>query len=325
MDVYKHELFHYWCGATVQCCKCNGGKFNKVLLDKQWYTLFTDTSSSLSATHPHAGHDAKGCPVVFGARPGIDVDMCDISLASSILTNITGRITTTRVIGLITKTSVTTSYNISGLLEYTMDQLCARLGTNGFEQFLRKHQHKLFHTMTKERCCQCTFDPEGKIFITPEEWSKLFISSPTPCTSTVCAHQFNPIPGITRNSLTTQLLHKIGQAVGPVSTVRSVRNQIAHTVTGTMNYPTFNALWGELSCALNELIDIIADPAWQANMRSQIASLHTCNINGDMWEEYRRDLHRYLEVITVNKKSHVYISNADKENLSRDNGEDRES
>ena len=297
LDFYKHELFHYWYGATAECCKCNTRRFNRVLLNKQWYTLFTDISASLLATHAHSGHDAKGCPEVFSARPGIDVDVCDISLASSILTNITGRITTIHVVGVMTKTSIATGLNISGLLEYTVDQISAHLGVNGFESFLSKHQHKLFHQMETQRCCQCTGDPEGKNVIKPTEWNTMYNSSPTPCTFPVCSHQYSPIPGITRSSLTTQLLHRIGQAVGPVVTVRSVRNQIAHTVTATLDDPAFHALWGELSGALDELIDIITDQAWQADMRSQITTLLTCPINGEMWEEYHRDLHRYLEVL----------------------------
>ena len=311
LDLYKHELFHYWHGATAGCCKCNGRRFSRVFLDKQWHTLFTDISASLPATHAHSGHDAKGCPEVFSAQPGVDVDVCDISLASSILSNITGKIITTHVVGLMTKTSITTGVNISGLmtktsittgvnisglLEYTVDQLSSRLGVNGFELYLLKYQHELFHKMEKQRCCQCTSDPEGKNVIKLAEWSTIFTSSPTPCTFPVCSHQYSPIPGISRTSLTTQLLHRIGQAVGPVVTVRLVRNQLAHT-TGTMDDPTFNALWGELSGALDELIDIVIDPAWRRDMRSQIATLQTCPINGEMWEEYRRDLRRYLEVL----------------------------
>ena len=246
LDLYKHELFHYWHGATAGCCKCSGRRFSRVLLDKQWHALFTDISASLTATHAHSGHDAKGCPEVLNARPGIGVDVCDISLASSILTNIMGKITTTHVVGLITKTAINTNLNISGLLEYTIDQLSARLSVNGFEQYLSIHQHKLFHQMEKQRCCQCTGDPEGKNVIKPAEWGTMYTSSPTPCASAVCSHQYSPIPGITRTSLTTQLLHRIGQAVGPVVTVRSVRNQIAHA-TGTMDDPKFNALWGEMS------------------------------------------------------------------------------
>ena len=299
LDLYKHELFHYWHGATNGCCKCSSRRFSKVLLDKQWHTLFTDISASLPATHAHSRHDAKGCPEAFNARPGIDVDVCDISLASSILTNITGKITTTHVVGLITKTSITTSLSICGLLEYTIDQLSSRLGVNGFEQYLSKHQHKLFHQMEKQRCCQCTSDPDGKNVIKLAEWSTMYTSSPTPCAFPVCSHQYSPIPGITRTSLTTQLLHRIGQAVGPVVTVRSVRNQLAHA-TGTMDETKFTAMWGELSGALDELIDIIADPALRMDMRSQIATLKTCPINGEMWEEYRRDLHRYLEVLKIN-------------------------
>ena len=298
LDLYKHELFHYWHGATAGCCKCSGRRFSKVLLDKQWHTLFTDISASLPATHAHSGHNSKGCPEVFSARPGVDVDVCDISLASSILTNITGKITTTHVVGLMTKTSTATSLNISGLLEYTVDQLSSCIGVNGFELYLLKHQHELFHQMEKQRCCQCTSDPGGKNVIKLSEWSTIFTSSPTPCTFPVCSHQYSPIPGISRTSLTTQLLHRIGQAVGPVVTVRSVRNQMAHA-TGAMDDPTFNALWGELSGALDELLDIIADPAWRTDMRSQIATLQTCPINGEMWEEYRRDLHKYLEVLTI--------------------------
>ena len=297
LNLYKHELFHYWHGATAGCCKCNSRRFNKVLLDKQWHALFMDISTSLPATHAHSGHNVKGCPEVFSAHPGIDVDVCDISLASSILTNITGTITTTHVVGLITKTSIATGVNISGLLEYTIDQLSSHLGVNGFELYLSKHQHKLFHQMEKQRCCQCTNDPDGKSVIKHAEWSTMYTSSPTPCASAVCSHQYSPIPGITRTLLTTQLLHRIGLAVGPVVTIRSVRNQIAHTVTGSMDDPTFSALWGELSGSLGELIDIIADPAWRADMRSQIATLQTCPINGEMWEEYRRDLRKYLEVI----------------------------
>ena len=69
LDFYKHELFHFWHGARAGCCKCNNKRFNRVLLDKQWHTLFTDISASLPATHAHSGHDAKGCPEVFIARP----------------------------------------------------------------------------------------------------------------------------------------------------------------------------------------------------------------------------------------------------------------
>ena len=296
LDFYKHELFHFWHGATAGCCKCNGRRFTRVLLDKQWYTLFTDISTSLPVSHVHSGHDAKGCPEVVSARPGINVGVCDISLASSILTNITGRITTTHVIGVITKTSVTSHMNIIGLLEYTLDQLSSRLGVNGFELFLSKHQHKLFHQMEKQRCCQCTSDPDGRNVLRPAEWSYMYNSSPTPCAYPMCSHQYSPIHGITRTSLTTQLLHRIGQAVGPVVTVRSVRNQIAH-ITDTMDETKFTVMWGELSGALDLLIDIIADPAWRADMKSQISTLQTCPINGEMWEEYRENLHKYLEVI----------------------------
>ena len=308
LNLYKHELFHYWHGATAGCCKCNGRRFSRVLLDKQWYALF----HNLIATNAHSGHDVRGCPEVVSARPGVDVDVCDISLASSILTNITGKITTTHVVGVITKTSITTSLNISGLLEYTVDQLSSHIGVNSFEQYLSKHQHKLFHQMEKQRCCQCTSDPEGRNVIKSAEWSNIYTSSPTPCTFLVCSHQYSPIPGITRTSLTTQLLHRIGQVVGPVVTVRSVRNQIAHTITGTMDDPTFTALWGKLSGALDELIDIIADPAWRTDMRSQITTLETCLIDRTMWDEFRGDLRKYLEVyqqlvVCLNHKAITYI------------------
>ena len=296
LDIYKHELFHYWHGTRGRCCTCNNRRFNRVLLDKQWYNLFTDISASLPGTHTHSGHDAKGCPEVFSVRPGIDVDVCDISLASSILTNITGKITTTQVVGVITKTFITTGLNVSGLLEYTVDKL-SHLSVNGFELFLWKHQHKLFHQMETQRCCQCTSDPDGRSVIRPTEWSTMYHSSPTPCTFPVCSHQYTPISGISRTSLTTHLLHRIDQAVGPVVTIRSVRNQIAHSVTATLDDPTFTVLWGELSGALGELIDIIADTAWQADMRSKIITLQTCPINGEMWEEYRRDLHKFLQVL----------------------------
>ena len=302
LNLYKHELFHYWHGATAGCCKCNGRRFNRVLLDKQWFALFRDISTSLPATNAHSGHDIKRCPDVISAIPGVDVDVCDISLASSILTNITGKILTTHVVGLITKTSVATGLNINGLLEYTVDQLSSRLGVHGFELYMSKHQHKVFHLMERKPCCQCTSDPDGRNVIKPAEWSTMFNSSPTPCASAVCSHQYSPIPGITRTSLTTQLLHRIGQAVGPVVTVRSVRNQIAHTTTATMDDPTFTALWTELSGALVELIGIIADPAWKTDMISHIATLETCPINGEMWEEYRRNLHKYVEVLKFYRK-----------------------
>ena len=234
LDLFKHELFHYWHGATAGCCVCNGRRFSRVLLDKQWDTLFMNISASLPATHAHSGHDVKECPHVISALPGVDVDVCDISLASALLLNITGEITNTHVVGVITKTSIVTHLNMSGLLEYAVDQFSTCLGGNGFELYLSKHQHKLFHHMEKQRCCLCTSDPDGKTVIKTAEWSKLYNKSPTPCTFPVCSHQYKPIPSIARNSLTTQLLHRIGQAVGPVVTVRSVRNQIAHTVTGTM-------------------------------------------------------------------------------------------
>ena len=133
-------------------------------------------------------------------------------------------------------------------------------------------------------------------------WSNLL--SGAPCIVALSYHVHSlcvvtstaPIPGITRTSLTTKLLHRIGQAVGPVVTVRSVRNQIAHTVTATLDDPSFTALWGELSGALDELIDIITDPVWQTDMRSQIATLETCPISREMWEIFCRDLLKYLEV-----------------------------
>ena len=296
LNLYKHELFHYWHGASAGCCKCNGRRFSRVLLDKQWNALFTDISSSLLATHAHYGHDAKGCPEVVSARPGINVDVCDISMASSILTNITGKITTTQVVGVMTKTSISTHLTISGLLEYTIDQLSSCRGVHGFERYLSKHQHKLFHQMEKQRCCQCASDPDGKNAIKPSEWNTMYNSSPTPCSFPVCSHQYSPKPGTTRTLISTQLLHRIGQAVGPVVTVRSVRNQIAHTITGTLDDPTYSALWGDLSGALDQLIDIISDQAWQADMRLKIATLETCPINGQMWEEYRRELHRCFKV-----------------------------
>ena len=85
LNFYKHELFHYWHGATAGCCQCSCRRFSRVLLDKQWNTLYF---ACLPGTHAHSGHNAKGCPGIFSARPGIDVDVCDISLSSSILTNI---------------------------------------------------------------------------------------------------------------------------------------------------------------------------------------------------------------------------------------------
>ena len=282
LDLYRHELFHYWHGASASCCKCNGTRFNRVLLDKQWYTLFNDICTSLSASHAHSGHDVKSCPEVSSARPGISVDVCDISLASSILTNITGKITTTRVVGLITSTNVTASVNIDGLLEYAIDQISALLGVNGFELYLSKHQHSLFHRMEKNRCCQCTDDPDGKNAIKLTEWMKMYDRSPTPCTWPVCSHQYRPLSGITRTSLTTQLIHKIGQAVGPVANIRMVRNQIAHTATGTMDGHTFAAIWDQLFEALDDLINMIADRAWGADMRRQISALATCPMDGDM-------------------------------------------
>ena len=296
LNLYKHELFHNWCGATAPCCKCSGRRFNRVLLDKQWYTLFTDISASLPASHPHTGHDCKRCPDVFDTRPGIDVDVCDVSLSSSIVTNITGKITTTHVLGLITNTNMTTSINISGLLEYTIEKLTSNIGVGIFEDFLTQYQHDLFHCMEKNRCCQCTFDPDGKTIITLAEWNTMYATIPTPCTSAVCSQKYKPIPGVTCTSLPTQLLHKLGQSVGPMITLRSVRNQIAHAATSTVDETTFTDSWEKLSDALGQFIDIVADPEWREEMRSQITDLQTCPINDELWEEYHGNLQRYLEV-----------------------------
>ena len=298
LELYKHELFHYWCGATAPCCKCNSRKFKRVLLDKQWYTLFTDISTNLSATHPHAGHNIKGCPEVFGTRAGIDVDVCDVSLASSLLTNITGKITNHSVVGLITNTrlTVTGSINMHGLLEYTIDKLSSKFGVGGFEKFLNLHQHELFHCMEQQRCCKCTSDTDGKTFITQGEWEMMYASTPTTCNSPTCSHKYSPIRGIVPNALKIQLLQKICQAVGPVTTVRKIRNQIAHAATSTMDDSSFKSTYGVLAGSLNELIDIISNSTWRNDMKCQIANLQTCPINAEMFEEYRRDLHKYLEV-----------------------------
>ena len=297
LNLYKHELFHYWHGATAVCCKCNGRRFTRVFIGQTVVYIVHGYLCQSPCNSCPLRTQCQGMSQRFSMLDlGLMLMCVDISLASSILTNITGKITTTHVVGLLTKTSINTSVNISGLLEYTIDQLSPCLGVNGFEQYLSKHQHKLFHQMETRRCCQCTGDPDGRSVMKLAEWSTMYNSSPTPCTFPVCSHQYSPIPGITRTSLTTQLLHRIGQAVGPVVTVRSVRNQIAHTVTGTMDDTTFTALWGELSGALHELIDIIADPAWRTDMRLQITTLDTCLIDRTMWDEYHRELHRYLEV-----------------------------
>ena len=182
---------------------------------------------------------------------------------------------------------------VPGLLEYTMDNLSIHSGVNDFEEYLAKHQHQLFHNMVEQRCCQCTENPDGKSTIKSHEWDKMYNRSPTPCSYPVCSHQYSPIPGITRTILTTQLIHKIGQAVGPVVTVRSVRNKIAHTTTATLDVPTFTAVWGELSGALHELIDIVTtDPTWQTDMKSKIANLETCSINE---EDCRRSLEVFIK------------------------------
>ena len=298
LNLYKHELFHL--RREKACCICDKRQFENVLIDIQWNKLF----ENISSTHSHSGHNPRKCPEVFCARLGISVDDCDVTLTCALLSNITGwagltgkRFPIHRVIALITSTPVAACPETCGLLEYTTDKLSTKLGANGFEQFLATSQHELFHYYEKKRCCQCTNDPNGKNSITPAEWSTMYSSSPTPCTSLICSHQYSPIPDITRNSLTTQLLHKIGQAVGPVVTVRTVRNNaIAHTTTGTLDEATFNAYWDELTSALHKLIDIITDPAWQADMRKRIAKLKTCPISGEMWEEYRRNLNTYLEV-----------------------------
>ena len=304
LDLYKHELFHLRRGK--ECCICDKRQFENVLYDIQWNKLFEDISASLQSTHPHytCRHNPRKCPEIFRAKSGIGVDVCDVTLACALLSNITGCVGLTgkrypiyRVIAWITSTRVAACLETCGLLEYTIDRLCTKLGANGFEQFLANYQHELFHLTGKERCCQCTSDPNIKKSITPAAWSTMYSSSPTPCTSPKCSHQYSPIPGITRTALTTQLLHKIGQAVGPVVTVRTVRNDaIAHTTTGALDEATFNAYWDELTSALHKLIDIITDVTWQTDMRAQIDTLKTCPISGEMWEEYRRNLHTYLEV-----------------------------
>ena len=306
LEFHKHELFHFRKGATGPCCLsfhgyCKPQNFNRVLLDEQWNTLYM--LANLPPTDAHSGHDAKKCPHVFSARNGIDFDVCDISLASALLTNITGQITTTHVEGIKTKTPLTAGFNLtsgSGLLEYTLDLLSASSGY--FEGFLKKYQHDLFHCVEKNRCCQCTgtTNPDEKNRITLGDWNTMYNSSPTPCIWPVCSHKYSPKPCITRASLTTQLIHKIGQAVGPVVTVRSVRNQIAHSTTATMDSPTFTAKWKEMSGALHELIDIVAtDPAWQKEMKSKIANLETSSINEE-------DCRRCLEVLYLEHK--IYFS-----------------
>ena len=185
LDIYKHELFHFWCGATAPCCKCNGRRFNRVLLNEQWDRLFT-ASVTVNA---HTGHDRRVCPEVFSPHAGVDVDVCDVSLASSILTNITGKVITTRVVGLITSSACTVGVNFSGLLEYIIDQVSSRLGVNGFERFLSNHQHELFHFMERNRCCQCTSDPNGRNVITSVEWNKMFVATVAHCTLPVCSQK----------------------------------------------------------------------------------------------------------------------------------------
>ena len=301
LDLYKHELFHL--RHQKGCCKCNKKQFEIVLIDKQWNKLFENISVSLPSTHPHNGHNPRKCPEIFRAKPGISVDVCDVTLACALLNNITGQIGLrvkrfpNRVRALITTTYVSTCLEVWGLLEYTTDKLSTKLGANGFEQFLANYQHELFHFTEKERCCQCASDPNGKNSISSTEWNTMYNSSSIPCGSPVCSCQYSPIPGINRTSLTIQLIHKIGQAVGPVITVRSIRNDaIAHTTTGTFNEATFNTHWDELTDALHKLIDIITDVTWQTDMRAKIVTLKTCPISGEMWEEYRRNLHTYLEV-----------------------------
>ena len=61
-----------------------------------------------------------------------------------------------------------------------------------------------------------------------------------------------------------------------------------------MDDSMFTDLWVELSGALYELIDIIEDPAWQADMKSRIAILETRHIDREMWEEYYKEYHTYF-------------------------------
>ena len=296
LDAYKHELFHFWSGSASRCCVCFR-RFVRVLLDKQWYSLFTDISSSLPPSHPHKGHDGRRCPDVFVARPGIAVGVCDVSLACALIANLTGTVRSNHVTGLITHTSVSVLVlGIPGLLEYTIDELVSSLGVNGFENFLTKHKHDLFHCMETDRCCQCNNDPNGKSMITQWEWRMMYNINPTPCTSSICSHQFSTIPGISRKTLKTHLLHKLGQSVGPLVTVRSVRNRLAHAATSSMDDPSFTVIWSECTNALHDLIDIVQDPAWIIDIKQQMATLQTCPINGEMWEEYHRNLQSYLEV-----------------------------
>ena len=302
LDAYKHELFHYWSKPSPHCCLCNR-RFTRVLYDRQWYSLFTNTS----ATHPHSSHDSCACPEQFIARAGISFEVCDVTLACTLITNITGTVTSSHVTGLLTTTPVTVpvlpGISISGILEYTIDRLTSFLGVNGFEVFLTKYKHDLFHSMEKRVCCQCTIDPDGKVAITPAEWGTLFDTSQTLCTSAVCSCQYSTKPGICRTSIRTSLLHKVGQSAGPLVTVRTVRNQLAHAASSTIDDPTFTDVWNKLTDVLNELIDIIPDATWRADMKSQISTLQTCPINGEMWEEYHRHLHLYLEVIVVKSPS----------------------
>ena len=276
LDHHKHDIFHLRSGAKT-CCLCNR-QFIKLLSDSQWNSLYKDTSSSLVPSHPHHGHDCKTCPEASSPPAGVRADVCDVTLAAALI------------------------LNIKDLLLYFLDELCTYLGSggsNGVEIFLAQHQHDLFHSMEKRRCCQCTNDPDGKDQIKPNEWSAMYIHSFPGCASPVCSCQYKPKPNVTLNTFPQQLRRKLGQTVSPIASIRSVRNSLAHSSSGTLDAAAFTTNWGVLAGALDDMLNTIRDSTWKADLKTQIADLKVCQISNTMWEEYHRDVHQWLKVCSV--------------------------
>lgn len=188
----KHKLYHKRIKAEACCiCPTEYSTYIKSISEKQWEALFKMNENSFSHS---CTFDLTKCYERFVPKK---IDTSDLTVTMSLI------------------------LNIPHLLKYFISCLCV----NGFEKFLMRNQHTIYHSMEKQKCCMCNKDPTEKILIDKDDWEKLFIKEDiTSCKSNTdnCCCQYSARKEVKYIDKDGTLLSKIVFVAGPIGTLNKI-------------------------------------------------------------------------------------------------------
>lgn len=273
----KHDLYHKRI-KTKSCCKCDPVEFPtfvKVITEKQWDTLYEiKVKKSLNSCACE-----KQCCNSFSPKT---VDTGDLSVSVLII------------------------LFIPSMLKHVISRLCV----GGFDKFLKKNKHTIFHSMEKTKCCKCIQVPMEKTVMNKKEWETLFLKDESKscnfCNNDCCC-QYSIRTGIEYKNLKEVFWSKLFHVAGPISVInKSGQTAFSYFLNWTVNEQP-------LQTALKELLKITDDREFRNRMSQHISSVNLSKLDKTIEEKINANgwISRHildLKVCTLIRSNYLHIS-----------------